>query len=443
MGTDHEEAVILRGIGGFYYIAYQGREVECRAGGRLRLRRDFRPAVGDVAQVELRGEEGLITDILPRRNFLVRPPVANIDQLFIVASEADPVTDLYLIDKVSVIALRQNIQPILVLNKWDLKESLVFEQIYRGAAFPVVRASAQTGLGVEELRQMIDGKVSAFTGNSGIGKSSLLNRLEDKERMETGSISRISRGRHTTRRVELFSLCGGYLADTPGFSSFEITRMDRIPKEELEQYFPEFAPTWANAGFRAVPTAKSRIAPWTRPAGKGLLRPAGSKVTASLLWGAGPAEGVGKMKRALVIAAAPEEEIGYIRRLYEQWQPDLVLCADGGLQKADRLQIPCDVLMGDMDSGGGEGAREVVRFPAEKDYTDSQSCLREALARGCGQVVLAGATGGRLDHLLCNLHLLEWVEGQGAHGYVVDGGNVAQICAREWCRCQPSSVIFP
>ncbi|HJA36191.1 MAG TPA: thiamine diphosphokinase [Firmicutes bacterium] len=133
------------------------------------------------------------------------------------------------------------------------------------------------------------------------------------------------------------------------------------------------------------------------------------------------------MKRALVIAAAPEEEIGYIRRLYEQWQPDLVLCADGGLQKANRLQIPCDVLMGDMDSGGGEGAREVVRFPAEKDYTDSQSCLREALARGCGQVVLAGATGGRLDHLLCNLHLLEWVEGQGAHGYVVDGGNVAQI----------------
>ena len=141
------EAVILRGIGGFYYIAYQGQEVECRAGGRLRLRRDFRPAVGDVAQVELRGEEGLITDILPRRNFLMRPPVANIDQLFIVASEADPVTDLYLIDKVSVIALRQNIQPILVLNKWDLKESLVFEQIYRGAGFPVVRASAQTGLG--------------------------------------------------------------------------------------------------------------------------------------------------------------------------------------------------------------------------------------------------------------------------------------------------------
>ena len=129
------------------------------------------------------------------------------------------------------------------------------------------------------------------------------------------------------------------------------------------------------------------------------------------------------MKRALVIAAAPEEEIGYIRRLYEQWQPDLVLCADGGLQKANRLQIPCDVLMGDMDSGGGEGAREVVRFPAEKDYTDSQSCLREALARGCGQVVLAGATGGRLDHALANLQLLETARADGVEAILLDPDN--------------------
>ena len=275
------EAVILRGIGGFYYIAYQGQEVECRAGGRLRLRRDFRPAVGDVAQVELRGEEGLITDILPRRNFLVRPPVANIDQLFIVASEADPVTDLYLIDKVSVIALRQNIQPILVLNKWDLKESLVFEQIYRGAAFPVVRASAQTGLGVEELRQMIDGKVSAFTGNSGIGKSSLLNRLEDKERMETGSISRISRAGTPHGGWSCFPCAAATWRIRRVFPALRSPAWTASPKKNWSNISRSLPPTWANAGFRAVPTAKSRIAPWTRPAGKGLLRPAGSKVTAS------------------------------------------------------------------------------------------------------------------------------------------------------------------
>ena len=118
------EATILKGVGGFYYIRWQGREIECKAGGRLRLRRDFRPAVGDLARVELRGEdEGLITEILPRRSFLLRPPIANIDQLIIVASEADPTTDPYLIDQVSVVALRQGIQPVLALNKADLRPS--------------------------------------------------------------------------------------------------------------------------------------------------------------------------------------------------------------------------------------------------------------------------------------------------------------------------------
>ena len=238
------EAVILKGIGGFYYICWQGREIECKAGGRLRLRRDFRPAVGDLARVELRGQdEGLITDILPRRSFLLRPPVANIDQLMIVASEADPETDPYLIDKVVVIALRQGIQPAVVLNKADLRPSPRLEEIYRQAGFPTIQVSAQTGQGLEELRRLLKNKISAFTGNSGVGKSSLLNRLEPGVSLETGAISRISRGRHTTRRVELFPLQdGGYAADTPGFSSFDISRIDRIPKEELEQYFPEFEP---------------------------------------------------------------------------------------------------------------------------------------------------------------------------------------------------------
>ncbi len=144
------EAVILKGIGGFYYIRWQGREIECKAGGRLRLRRDFRPAVGDLARVELRGQdEGLITDILPRRSFLLRPPVANIDQLMIVASEADPETDPYLIDKVAVIALRQGIQPAIVLNKADLRPSPRLEEMYRHAGFPSIQVCAQTGQGLE------------------------------------------------------------------------------------------------------------------------------------------------------------------------------------------------------------------------------------------------------------------------------------------------------
>lgn len=269
------EATILKGIGGFYYVRWQGREIECKAGGRLRLRRDFRPAVGDLARVELRGrDEGLITEILPRRSFLLRPPVANIDQLIIVASEADPETDPYLIDKVSVIALRQGIQPVVALNKGDLRPSLRLEEIYRRAGFPTVQVSAQTGQGLEELAGLMRGKISAFTGNSGVGKSSLLNRLEPGFGLETGAISRISRGRHTTRRVELFPLQGGgYAADTPGFSSFDISRIDRIPKEELEQYFPEFEPYLGRCRFAGCAHCKEPDCAVDQAARQGLIAP--------------------------------------------------------------------------------------------------------------------------------------------------------------------------
>lgn len=269
------EATILKGIGGFYYVRWQGREIECKAGGRLRLRRDFRPAVGDLARVELRGrDEGLITEILPRRSFLLRPPVANIDQLIIVASEADPETDPYLIDKVSVIALRQGIQPVVALNKGDLRPSPRLEEIYRRAGFPTVQVSAQTGQGLEELGEIMRGKISAFTGNSGVGKSSLLNRLEPGFGLETGAISRISRGRHTTRRVELFPLRdGGYAADTPGFSSFDISRIDRIPKEELEQYFPEFEPYLGRCRFAGCAHCKEPDCAVDQAARQGLIAP--------------------------------------------------------------------------------------------------------------------------------------------------------------------------
>lgn len=136
-----------------------------------------------------------------------------------------------------------------------------------------------------------------------------------------------------------------------------------------------------------------------------------------------------KLKWALIIAAAPEQEIDYIRRIYQVLPRPLVLCADGGLQKARSLGIPCDLLIGDMDSGGLEGAEglEQTRLPAEKDFTDTQSCLEEAARRGCDALVLTGATGGRLDHLLCNLHLLEALEGRGVRGYLADRDNLVQV----------------
>ena len=133
------------------------------------------------------------------------------------------------------------------------------------------------------------------------------------------------------------------------------------------------------------------------------------------------------MKWALIIAAAPEEDIAYIQRVYQSLSQPLTLCADGGLQKARKLGLPCDLLIGDMDSGGleetGEGT-EQIRLPAEKDFTDTQSCLEEAVRRGCDAIVLTGASGGRLDHLLCNLHLLEALE---IRGYLADGRNLVQL----------------
>ncbi len=144
-------------------------------------------------------------------------------------------------------------------------------------------------------------------------------------------------------------------------------------------------------------------------------------------------EGVAnKLKWGLVIAAAPEADLEYIRRIYQTLPQPLTLCADGGLQKARRLGIPCDLLIGDMDSGGLEGAdggegAEQIRLPAEKDFTDTQSCLEEAARRGCDAVVLTGASGGRLDHLLCNLHLLEALESRGVRGYLADKDNLVQL----------------
>ena len=236
------EGRIRKALSGFYYVDTGSEVLTCRARGKFR-KEGISPLVGDRVEVrELGNGEGFVEAILPRKNAFSRPAVANIDQLVVIASGAIPKTDPFLIDRVAAIAALKSCEVIILLNKSDLDRADSLYEIYHAAGFPTLRVSAETGEGLEELKPLIAGKLSAFTGNSGIGKSSLLNRLEDKERMETGSISRISRGRHTTRRVELFSLCGGYLADTPGFSSFEITRMDRIPKEELEQYFPEFAP---------------------------------------------------------------------------------------------------------------------------------------------------------------------------------------------------------
>lgn len=238
------EGMIVKGIGGFYYVASGDTVIECKARGKFR-RTVGKPIVGDRVTVQLQPDgTGYLQEIAPRRNELVRPAVANLDLLVAVASAAPPQTDPFLIDKVCAIAENKGIDMLLVLNKTDLDEADELQGIYHKAGVETLCVSAETGAGIGALLDRLHGKVSAFAGNSGVGKSSLLNRLVPDFHAQVGTISdRIQRGRHTTRHVELIALeGGGYLADTPGFSSFDTEQMDLVLAEDLQYAFPEFAP---------------------------------------------------------------------------------------------------------------------------------------------------------------------------------------------------------
>ena len=238
------EGRIQKALSGFYYVDIGTEILTCRARGKFR-KDGQSPLVGDrVAVRELGNGEGFVEAILPRKNAFTRPAVANIDQLVVIGSAAIPQTDPFLIDRVAAIAALKYCQVIILLNKCDLDPADELYSIYTAAGFQTLRISAETGEGLEELKPLIAGKVSAFTGNSGVGKSSILNALDDQVDLATGDVSeKLGRGRHTTRHVELFRLgCGAVVADTPGFSSFDVDRMELMRKEELARCFPEFAP---------------------------------------------------------------------------------------------------------------------------------------------------------------------------------------------------------
>ncbi|MCQ2419604.1 MAG: ribosome small subunit-dependent GTPase A [Clostridia bacterium] len=234
---------IIKALSGFYYVQTDEGILECKARGHFR-KEGITPLVGDVVTVSKQGNKGMVEEILPRKNSFLRPAVANIDMLVVLASCAIPVTEPFLIDRVLAITLRQGVEPVIVINKDDLVSAVPLARIYEHAGFRVLSTSAETGEGVEQLRQLISGKLSAFTGNSGVGKSSLLNRLCPKLQLPVGEVSeKLGRGRHTTRHIELYSLGNDtYVADTPGFSSFDTERMDLVLKEELADVFPDFAP---------------------------------------------------------------------------------------------------------------------------------------------------------------------------------------------------------
>ena len=223
------EGVILKALSGFYYVD-DGRTVTpCRGRGKLRHAK-VTPLVGDrVEFTPLSDGQGALEVVLPRKNQFHRPAVANIDQLVIIASQAIPVTDPFLIDRVVAIAEGSGCESVICINKCDLVSGEDLAAIYQKAGFPTVLVSAETGEGLDRLRELISGKVSAFTGNSGVGKSSILNALEPGIALETSAVSqKLGRGR--------------LVADTPGFSSFELDKGELCRKEELASRFREFAP---------------------------------------------------------------------------------------------------------------------------------------------------------------------------------------------------------
>ena len=237
------QGVIVKALSGFYYVKTDSETVECRARGRFRLDGSS-PLVGDRVEISLDSNgKGRVDKLLPRRNFFIRPAVANIDLLIAVASEVNPVTDPFLIDRVTAFAEHMDCGVVICINKSDASTSRRLRDIYATTGYRVIETSALTGEGIEELRECIRGKVCAFSGNSGVGKSSILNALEPGLRLETGDVSeKLGRGRHTTRHVEIFPAGGAWVADTPGFASFDMEQLPPIPKEELQHCFPEFEP---------------------------------------------------------------------------------------------------------------------------------------------------------------------------------------------------------
>lgn len=237
-----DTGLIVKGIGGFYYVETANGLYECKARGVFRKKK-ITPLVGDKVSISINDNaENTIDEIFERKNSLIRPPLANIDTLFIVSSIIAPQINTVVLDRLIAIAEYKEIEPVIVFTKVDLDESYKkYVDIYNKAGFKTIVCDNKTGSGSDEVKSLLKDKISAFAGNTGVGKSSLLNNIDFSLSLATGETSKkLGRGKHTTRHCELFKCAGGYIADTPGFSSLDIERCEKIMKNELPHCFREF-----------------------------------------------------------------------------------------------------------------------------------------------------------------------------------------------------------
>ena len=236
------DGVILKGIGGFYYVKTDEGVFECKAKGKFRKEK-ISPLAGDKVSITVRDdEENTIDEIYKRKNFLIRPPVANIDKLFIVVSATKPKPNTVIIDKMTILAEKNDITPVIIITKTDLACAEALKEIYKSTGYNVYSFSIEDFSELDAIKAELKGSLCAFTGNSGVGKSTLINALSGDLELETGEISdKLGRGRHTTRQAEIFPVGEGLVIDTAGFSSIDFTTDNRIYSDELQYYFKEFA----------------------------------------------------------------------------------------------------------------------------------------------------------------------------------------------------------
>ena len=237
------QGIVLRSIGGFYYVEAADTVYTCRARGIFR-KQGITPVAGDRVVISVDEDNtGMLEDVLERKNVLVRPPVAKLDVLVLVASVCHPRTNTLVLDKMIAVAEKKGICPIIVINKSDLGDPAELEAIYHSTGLECFTVSATDPQSLEPLRQRLAGQVCVFAGNSGVGKSSILNVIYPSLMLSTGEISeKLGRGRHTTRTATLYHLADGYVVDTPGFSSLDMEQVESIDKDELADCFREFEP---------------------------------------------------------------------------------------------------------------------------------------------------------------------------------------------------------